>query len=342
MKVPFFRQKYTFLIVRDAGKSTVRLRIPRLLPIVLPILSLLTVLAMAASIVYLNKLHQRNLLVLETLEQKLSLKESELNETIIAKNARIEKLQQEILLLSEQAEQIRIKIEELTQLEEELKGLTGETASNGKPNPVTVASSGAPGSSAAAGGAGVFAGAALPMGGEFMEVTDFDVFAASMLDQLVALEGQIDELHDELIETRDEVLEYMHLQRITPSIWPVDSRRITSGFGYRKDPFTGRASYHSGIDIGGNKGDRVYATADGQVIHAQYDSGKGYNIVINHGGGIRTAYMHLSKLSVKKGDYVQKGDVIGHVGSTGRSTGPHLHYEVIKNGTQVDPRPYMK
>jgi|HigsolmetaAR203D_1030402.scaffolds.fasta_scaffold00393_6 murein DD-endopeptidase MepM/ murein hydrolase activator NlpD len=324
MKIPFYKRKYTFLIVPDSGKSTVRLRIPRLLPVFL----LLVVLAMAASIVYLNEIHQRNLEVLQSLEEKLSLKESELNETIIAKNARIEKLQQEILSLSEQAAQVQMKIDELAELEQELRGLTGETASN-KTNPVTVASSSS-------------SGEARDMGGEFQEVDDFDAFADFTLNRLIALDGQIDQLHEDLIEARDEVLEYMHQQRITPSIWPLDKRRITSSFGYRKDPFTGRASYHSGIDLDGNTGDRVYATADGQVIHAQYDTGKGYNIIINHGGGIKTHYMHLSKIIVKKGDKVQKGDVIGHVGSTGRSTGSHLHYEVIKNGTPVDPRPYMK
>lgn len=345
MKIPFYKRTYTFLIVPDSGKSTVRLRIPRLLPVFL----LLVVLVMAASIVYLNEIHQRNLEVLQSLEEKLSLKESELNETIIAKNAKIEKLQQDILSLSEQAAQVQMKIDELTELEQELRGLTGETASN-KANPVTVASSASSSDAPSATSSDSSrtlnslsaGGAARDMGGEFLEVDDFDAFADFTLNRLIALDGQIDQLHDDLIEARDEVLEYMHQQRITPSIWPLDKRRITSSFGYRKDPFTGRASFHSGIDLDGNTGDRVYATADGQVIHAQYDSGKGYNIIINHGGGIRTHYMHLSKMTVKKGDKVQKGDVIGHVGSTGRSTGSHLHYEVIKNGTPVDPRPYMK
>lgn len=127
----------------------------------------------------------------------------------------------------------------------------------------------------------------------------------------------------------------------TPSIWPVKGP-ITSKFGPRVSPFTGKKALHAGIDIGAPTGTPVQSPADGKVVVAAYDTRMGKFIRIDHGYGIETTYGHLSKILVKYGQRVHRGDIIGHVGSTGRfSTGPHLHYQVAINDRVVDPIQYI-
>ncbi len=127
----------------------------------------------------------------------------------------------------------------------------------------------------------------------------------------------------------------------TPSIWPVHGS-ITSRFGPRVSPFTGKKALHAGIDIGARTGTEVRSPASGKVVVAAYDGRMGKFIRIDHGYGIETTYGHLSKILVKYGDRVQRGDLIGRVGSTGKfSTGPHLHYQVAVNDKVVDPIHYI-
>lgn len=127
----------------------------------------------------------------------------------------------------------------------------------------------------------------------------------------------------------------------TPAIQPVsngDLERIASGFGYRIDPIYKTAKMHAGIDFAAPQGTPIYATADGVVKMAGYsDGGYGNHVVINHGYGYETLYGHMFKVKVKPGQRVKRGEVIGYVGSTGKSTGPHCHYEVHKNGQKIDP-----
>ncbi|MGI5852784.1 MAG: peptidoglycan DD-metalloendopeptidase family protein [Bacillota bacterium] len=122
----------------------------------------------------------------------------------------------------------------------------------------------------------------------------------------------------------------------TPSVWPV-SGKITSNFGTRKDPFTGVLKTHKGLDLKAYTGQPVKATAAGKVIFAGWASGYGYKVEIDHGNGYRSVYAHNSKLAVKYGQQVKKGQVICYAGSTGRSTAPHVHFEIKKNGTPVNP-----
>jgi murein DD-endopeptidase MepM/ murein hydrolase activator NlpD len=127
----------------------------------------------------------------------------------------------------------------------------------------------------------------------------------------------------------------------TPSIWPVKGS-ITSRFGPRVSPFTGKKALHAGIDIGARKGTEIRSPASGKVVVAAYDGRMGKFIRIDHGYGIETTYGHLSKIHVKYGDRVHRGDLIGLVGSTGKfSTGPHLHYQVAVNDKVVDPIHYI-
>ncbi|HUJ15774.1 MAG TPA: M23 family metallopeptidase [Thermoanaerobaculia bacterium] len=126
----------------------------------------------------------------------------------------------------------------------------------------------------------------------------------------------------------------------TPSIAPVHGI-LTDGFGSRQDPFTGEPGTHNAIDISSAIGQPVRAPADGIVVKAEWANGYGNVIYISHGYGYSTRYGHLSAFAVKPGDHVKRGDVIGYVGSTGRSTGPHLHYEVRLNNVPVNPLEYI-
>lgn len=126
-----------------------------------------------------------------------------------------------------------------------------------------------------------------------------------------------------------------------PSRNPLNSYRMTSGYGMRTHPVLGRRKAHKGIDLAAPTGTPVYATADGVVTKAKWFSSYGLYISIDHSADLETRYAHLSKLAVESGEHVKKGELIGYVGSTGRSTGPHLHYEVRIDGVAVDPVPYM-
>ena len=127
-----------------------------------------------------------------------------------------------------------------------------------------------------------------------------------------------------------------------PSRNPLNTGLMTSAYGMRIHPVLGRRKRHKGIDLAAPRGTRVYATADGAIARADRSRTYGLVIYIDHGGDLETRYAHLSKLLVADGQKVKKGDLIGYVGSTGRSTGPHLHYEVRVEGVAVNPIPYMK
>lgn len=126
-----------------------------------------------------------------------------------------------------------------------------------------------------------------------------------------------------------------------PSLTPVNDARMTSGFGMRNHPVRGGRRAHKGVDLAAPTGTPVYATADGIVDLARWGRGYGLYIKLDHGADLETRYAHLSRLAVAPGDRVEKGEVIGYVGSTGWSTGPHLHYEVRVNGVAVNPIHYM-
>jgi murein DD-endopeptidase MepM/ murein hydrolase activator NlpD len=150
---------------------------------------------------------------------------------------------------------------------------------------------------------------------------------------LQALEGRLSYVRRDV--ERQEALVGAH-----PSIWPTYGW-LTGTFGGRPDPFTGERAFHQGLDISTSKGQPVYATANGTVESAAYTGEYGNLIVLRHDFGLSTRYGHLSKFSVKPGQTVNRGDVIGLVGSTGRSTGAHLHYEVLANGKLINPLPLL-
>ncbi|MBO6944792.1 M23 family metallopeptidase [Altererythrobacter sp.] len=126
-----------------------------------------------------------------------------------------------------------------------------------------------------------------------------------------------------------------------PSIMPLQDAKLTSGYGMRTHPVLGGRRKHKGIDLAAPSGTPIYATADGIIDRAEWFSSYGLFVEIDHGAELETRYAHMSRLAVAEGQRVSKGDLIGYVGSTGRSTGPHLHYEVRVSGVAVNPIPYM-
>ena len=127
----------------------------------------------------------------------------------------------------------------------------------------------------------------------------------------------------------------------TPSLWPVIGH-LTGTFGERMDPFSGEGAFHTGVDISSQYGDSVRVSADGIVIEADERAGYGRLVVVDHGFGVTTYYGHLSSFNVIAGQQLRRGDTIGNVGVSGRSTGPHVHYEVRINGAPVNPMRYLR
>ena len=152
-------------------------------------------------------------------------------------------------------------------------------------------------------------------------------------------------------QVKFEMLSYASLNRLVknkkdslrfmPAIFPCEGRRLTDGFGNRRHPITGRIAFHEGIDIAAKIGNPVYATADGIVEYVGRNGGYGKSIFVNHKNGFQTRFAHLNSIGVKKGQFVKRGDVIGGIGETGRSTGPHLHYEVRFHRKPLDPKGFF-
>jgi murein DD-endopeptidase MepM/ murein hydrolase activator NlpD len=162
----------------------------------------------------------------------------------------------------------------------------------------------------------------------------------AMLDEeLLALKSRASSLDSSLDQLNRKWEERLRLLASTPRGLPVLGN-FSDGFGWRKDPFTGEPEYHTGLDIVAPTGTAVLATADGVVTRVGRQSGYGRMVQLSHGYGLGTLYGHLSAATVRPGQRVRRGEVIGRVGSTGRSTGPHVHYEVVKGGHRVDPRKY--
>lgn len=181
-----------------------------------------------------------------------------------------------------------------------------------------------------------------PMGGPMTEeMTVLSDGGAGLQLRLQELAEQIS-MKEAQLQALDSL---MSGQRALPKSYlahmPVRTGYMSSNYGYRTDPFTGHAAFHGGIDFAGAEGTHVYAVAPGIVTWAGPRTGYGNLVEISHGDGVSTRYAHASSVTVKVGDLVSKDQLVAYMGSTGRSTGPHLHYEVLREGKQVDPATYI-
>lgn len=150
------------------------------------------------------------------------------------------------------------------------------------------------------------------------------------------LKNLLGALENRLASVKTKVENQQAVARATPSIWPL-AGWLTSSYGSRKDPFSGGPDFHPGLDISADRGTPVRATADGTVESAGYNGAYGNSILVSHGFGIETRFGHLSGYAVRAGQQIKRGDVIGYVGSTGRATAAHLHYEILVNGSPINP-----
>nr|WP_225937164.1 peptidoglycan DD-metalloendopeptidase family protein [Myxococcus sp. RHSTA-1-4] len=186
-----------------------------------------------------------------------------------------------------------------------------------------------------------------PEAGTTAPATDTQFTQLTTTETPAALVGRLDKLSAEATrqeQSLQELQAYFQDQKSmlasTPSVWPARGW-VTSDFGSRVDPYTADRVMHGGIDIAAPHGKEVYSPSDGTVVFAGLEGGYGNVLVIDHGYGIKTRYGHLSKMLVKAGDKVKRGSLIAAVGNTGRSTGPHLHYEVRVNGIPQNPRKFI-
>ncbi|NIR68455.1 peptidoglycan DD-metalloendopeptidase family protein [candidate division KSB1 bacterium] len=174
---------------------------------------------------------------------------------------------------------------------------------------------------------------------------DYDYQTEAMAEYLNSLEARINQALSTQGVIEDKFLQTERAIKRIPSIRPVQGGRITDKFGHRKDPFVERVKHHNGIDLSARYGTKVFAAASGVVeftrIRYRLNRGYGRVVVINHKNGYKTLYGHLSKVLVKRGQKVERWDLIGLSGNTGRATGPHLHYEVWQNGHPENPENYI-
>lgn len=163
-----------------------------------------------------------------------------------------------------------------------------------------------------------------------------------LVSSLEQLGQEVERQQERLAALENLLLDRKLNAAVTPSGWPVQGGWISSGFGVRADPFNGHQSMHEGVDIASRMGSPVLAVGDGVVTHSGERAGYGLLVEITHESGLVTRYAHTSATLVKVGDRVKKGQSIALVGSSGRSTGPHLHFEVVRNGIPVNPMRYLQ
>lgn len=165
------------------------------------------------------------------------------------------------------------------------------------------------------------------------DIRDINKLASDLQSEVIIREQSLTELKQEVLARQTRLA-------ATPSMWPAVGD-VTSPFGLRKSPWGAGSDFHPGIDIANNAGTPIFATADGIVVKAGWSGGYGNLVQIDHGNGIATLYGHNSLISVSVGQTVKKGQLISYMGSTGNSTGPHVHYEIRVNGTAVNPESFL-
>lgn len=320
MSRPSFFKQLTLVIIPGANKPVRRVKLPAISFVAAPVAAITVTTAFVATLSIMQIHHQE---AEANLEKSFERQKSQLSEVITSQSGELGKLQDELLELTEQANQVKGKLDEIQQLQGVMDRLKEESPHTDT-SPPAVTRNG--------------------MGGPKVEPDKDQVnrLALQTKDQLQHLLSDAGEIIGDLNEADQRFKQEDYLKAVTPSIWPISSRLVTSRFGVRRDPFTSQISMHTGMDLDGEYGDPVFAGGAGTVEATGWDELHGNFITIRHTPTLQTKYMHLSSILVKPKEQVAKGQTIGKIGSTGRSTGTHLHYEVLKNGNPVDPEPYMK
>ncbi|CAM4464850.1 M23 family metallopeptidase [Paenibacillus macerans] len=320
--------RMTLLVLRDANQPVKQVQVSKPLVVAVPLLALLSISGLIVSL-QIQSDH-----TVSRLEKQLKSQTIAFEAVVTDKNEAIQRLQNEVIALSGQSKDMMDRMERVAELEAQLQKFIdkyGDSKELGKLSSLSWDNSQ---DSLADSG----------IGGEFIAVHDNEIetLARETSDDFAMMSDMLDEMEKNVPVTLKKARQTQYSISGTPSEWPTLSTRLTSNFGYRTDPFSGRAAFHAGIDIGGKLGDPVYAAGAGKVITTDKDSSHGRYIVIEHPGGLQSWYLHLNEIGVIEGDTVDKGQQIGKLGSSGRSTGPHLHFEIVKAGKPVDPLPYLK
>ncbi|CAM3626464.1 peptidoglycan DD-metalloendopeptidase family protein [Marinicrinis lubricantis] len=326
-----WKDRFTFVLIPDANRSIKSIRFAAYWIIIAPLLLLICIIALFVWQLWVQRHFTQTI---SGLHQDVSHHKEEYAELEHRKDQTIKILEQEMIKMAEQAEELRTQMLQIEQLEQEIRSHAASTSR--KDNPVTIQA---------------LKALEVPPAHEELQSSsysakdgndsDFLAYIRQEQEGLASAEQQAEQLTGRLMEVKQMLDEKWDRMEATPSIWPVQTKLVTSDYGYRSDPFTGIISFHDGMDMDGSLNDPVFAAARGTVEETGTDSGMGKYIRIRHGYGLQTVYMHLNRILVSEGEEVEKGENIGLVGSTGRSTGTHLHYTVLKNGAAVDPSSYL-
>ncbi|HUC92270.1 MAG TPA: M23 family metallopeptidase [Paenibacillus sp.] len=324
--------RWSLMVIRGADKHVKQFQVSKRSLVAAPAAALLAVSGCFAG------LQLRSAYRIAALEQRLAEQSAVLHSTVQSKDGEIQSLEEEVARLSGQSEAMKAKLRDLNALEAKLKRFidtyggpegegSAEPTQRAEPENVSLRRSSGPD----------------------MPPPPASATAGAMLRLIDRGQPDFREL-SAMLDAMEQSMAYSLRQArlrkaeadAVPSRWPTKSRKLTSGFGYRTDPFTGRSAFHAGIDIAGLSGDPVFAAADGFVEEAGYARDKGNYVVLSHRNGLKTMYMHLKQAEAVKGDRVVRGEKIGLVGSTGRSTGPHLHFEILQQDEPVNPYRYLR
>ncbi|MDK2919865.1 MAG: hypothetical protein PWQ37_2598 [Candidatus Petromonas sp.] len=305
-----YKEKFTFIIVPHNGKNTKQFKLNKLL-----IYSSLTLIT-SASIFFITAtfyLFNENTLLVETLQIK--------NDEINNLNIITDQQKAEIEELKNTSKMVMDKLSQLYALENKVRNMVG-LKNVAKENNLLKVSRSFDRTNSYIGGSGFYS----------------DLTNDKSVDEITNLIDLQKDNYDNFIKELEKQLKYLECR---PDKWPV-SGRITSKFAYRIHPISGKRQFHDGLDIANDSGTKIVAAGSGIVTYSGWNGGYGRVIIISHGYGYKSVYAHNRKNLVAVGERVKKGQVIAELGNTGRSTGPHLHFEVYYKGNKIDPLKILK
>jgi murein DD-endopeptidase MepM/ murein hydrolase activator NlpD len=325
------KPKWSFVLIRGADKSVRQFKVSRRSIVAAPAVAVLALSGCIAA------LQIRSAFKIDSLQDEMSQQSNTFTQTVNGKDESIGTLQEEIDRLNRQTEELKSKISDLRELESKLKvfieqyGRLTETSASSMPakddsKTLEALSELQPSStSPTSEEARRLIAIAEQSGLDFRQISTLVDSMESAMEQSV-----------KQTKARQAILDAL------PTGWPTkSSSKMTSGFGYRSDPFTGRSTFHAGIDIGGKIGDPVFSAGDGTVEETGFSRDKGNYVIINHHNGLKTVYMHLWRIEAREDEEVVRGEKIGLMGSTGRSTGAHVHFQIMQKDEPINPLRYL-